>query len=175
MMEGQNEMVSEPERSGWRFRAGIVVLVVGWLCPLLVPVVVATDLPTEWKTVLSGLLMVGIPEVFTVAAVAILGKSGFNLIKERFFGFLKRHGPADEVSRTRYRIGLVMFVVPILFGWLAPYGPDLMMGQEVQNLWVNIMGDLMFVASFFVLGGDFWDKLRALFIQGAKAQFPVRA
>jgi hypothetical protein len=37
------------------------------------------------------------------------------------------------------------------------------------------MGDLMFVASFFVLGGDFWDKLRALFIQGAKAQFPVQA
>jgi hypothetical protein len=27
--------------------------------------------------------MVGIPEVFTVAAIAILGKSGFNMIKER--------------------------------------------------------------------------------------------
>jgi len=175
MMTEQEEAASEPQQTGWRFRGGLTVLVVGWLTPLLVPVVVATDLPTEWKTVLSGLLMVGIPEIFTVAAVAILGKPGFNLIKERIFGFLKRHGPADEVGRTRYRIGIVMFVVPILFGWLAPYGPDRVVGQEVQSLWVNLIGDLMFLASFFVLGGDFWDKLRALFLREAKAQLPARS
>jgi hypothetical protein len=29
----------------------------------------------------------------------------------------------------------------------------------------------MFVTSFFVLGGDFWDKIKALFIRSAKAQF----
>jgi hypothetical protein len=28
----------------------------------------------------------------------------------------------------------------------------------------------MFVASLFVLGGDFWDKIRALFIHSAKVQ-----
>jgi hypothetical protein len=173
-MTGKETARSKEEHSGWRFRLGLIVLVGGWLSPLLVPVVVATDLPTEWKTVLSGLLMVGIPEVFTVAAIAILGKSGFNLIKERVFGFLKRHGPADVVSRTRYRIGLVMFVVPILFGWLAPYGPDRILAREVQNLWVNIVTDLMFISSFFVLGGDFWDKLRALFVHGAKAHYPAR-
>jgi hypothetical protein len=32
--------------------------------------------------------------------------------------------------------------------------------------------DLMFVSSLFVLGGEFWDKLRALFVHGAKARFP---
>ena len=174
MVMEQTTVRTEPQHSPWRFRLGLIVLVGGWMCPLLVPVVVATDLPTEWKTVLSGLLMVGIPEIFTVAAIAILGKSGFNLIKDRLFGFLKRHGPADVVSRTRYRIGLVMFVVPLLFGWLAPYGPDRILGHEVQNLWVNIVTDLTFIASFFVLGGDFWDKLRALFIHRARAHFPDR-
>ena len=49
-----------------------------------------------------------------------------------------------------------------------------MMGREVQNLWVNVIGDLMFLASFFVLGGEFWDKVRALFLHEAKAQLPVR-
>jgi hypothetical protein len=29
----------------------------------------------------------------------------------------------------------------------------------------------MFLASLFVLGGDFWDKLRALFNYRAKARF----
>jgi hypothetical protein len=28
----------------------------------------------------------------------------------------------------------------------------------------------MFVASLFVLGGDFWDKVRALFVHDARVQ-----
>jgi uncharacterized membrane-anchored protein YitT (DUF2179 family) len=88
---------------------------------LLIPIVARTSLATEWKTIISGLLAVGIPEVFTMAAIAIMGKSGFNLIIERIFSFLKKHGPPDRVSLTRYRIGLVMFVLPIVFGWLGPH------------------------------------------------------
>ena len=34
-----------------------------------------------------------------------------------------------------------------------------------------IAADLAFVASFFVLGGEFWEKLRALFVHGARAVF----
>jgi hypothetical protein len=34
---------------------------------------------------------------------------------------------------------------------------------------VNLAGDLIFVADSFVPGGDFSNKLRALFIYGAKA------
>ena len=30
----------------------------------------------------------------------------------------------------------------------------------------------MLIVSVFVLGGDFWDKLRALFVHGARAVFP---
>ena len=33
-----------------------------------------------------------------------------------------------------------------------------------------ITGDVMLVTSFFILGGDFWDKLRALFVYGSKVQ-----
>jgi hypothetical protein len=32
----------------------------------------------------------------------------------------------------------------------------------------------VWLLSLFVLGGDFWDKLRALFIHGAKATLPQR-
>jgi hypothetical protein len=103
-------------KAGRRFRLGLIVLVVGWLSPVLIPFITRTSLATEWKTIISGLLAVGIPEVFTVAAIAIMGKSGYNLIKERIFSFLKKHGPPDRVSLTRYRIGLVMFVLPVAFG-----------------------------------------------------------
>jgi hypothetical protein len=170
MME-QKAMTTEQPRAGWRFRLGLTILIVGWLSPLLIPVVTRTSLATEWKTIISGLLAVGIPEVFTVAAIAIMGKSGYNLIKERIFSFLKRHGPPDRVSLTRYRIGLVMFVLPIVFGWLGPYGAHLIPGYEVHRFVVSLIGDVMFMASLFVLGGDFWDKIRALFIHQSTVHF----
>ena len=161
---------ADQPRAGWRFRLGLTILVVGWLSPLLIPLVTRTSLATEWKTIISGLLAVGIPEVFTVTAIAIMGKSGYNLIKERIFSFLKKHGPPDRVSLTRYRIGLVMFVLPVLFAWLGPYGAHHIPGYESHRFIVSLIGDLMLVASLFVLGGDFWDKVRALFIHSAKVQ-----
>jgi len=159
---------TDQPKAGWRFRLGLTILIVGWLSPLLIPLVTRTALATEWKTIIAGLLAVGIPEVFTVAAIAIMGKSGYNLIKDRVFSFLKKHGPPDRVSPARYRIGLVMFVLPILFGWLGPYGAHRIPGYETHRLVVSVIGDVMFVTSFFVLGGDFWDKVSALFIHNAR-------
>jgi hypothetical protein len=165
---------TEQPRAGWRFRLGVIILIFGWFSPLLIPVVTRTSLATEWKTIISGLLAVGIPEVFTIAAIAVMGKSGYNLIKERFFMFLKKHGPPDRVSLARYRIGLVMFVLPVLFGWLGPYGAHLIPGYETHRFVVSLIGDVMFIASLFVLGGDFWDKVRALFTYNARAQIPAK-
>ena len=165
---------TEQPRAGWRFRLGLIVLVVGWLSPLCIPLITATELPTRWKTIISGALAVGIPEVFTVAAIAIMGKSGYNLIKERIFSFLKKHGPPDRVSLLRYRIGLVMFALPVVFGWLGPYGVHLIPGYETHRFVVSLIGDVMFVASLFVLGVDFWDKIRALFSHSARVQFSGR-
>lgn len=163
---------TELNQTRWRLRLGIIVFVIGFLSPLLIPLVTASELPTKWKAIISGCLAVGIPELFSVIAIAIMGKPGFNYIKERFFGFLKKYGPADRVSRTRYRIGLVMFLLPIFFGWLAPYAPHLLPGYEAHRFFVNLIGDMMFVSSLFVLGGNFWDKVQALFIHGATAKFP---
>ena len=161
-------------RAGWRFRLGLTTLIVGWLSPLLIPLAARTSLATEWKTIISGLLAVGIPEVFTVAAIAIMGKSGYNLIKERIFSFLKKHGPPDGVSPARYRVGLVMIVLPVLFAWLGPYGAHHIPGYGTHRFVVSLIGDLMFVTSFFVLGGDFWDKIRALFIHQPTIQVKIK-
>ena len=154
--------------TGWRLRVGLIILAFGFLSPLAIPLVTASELSSKWKTVISGLLAVGIPEVFSIVAIAIMGKSGFNFLKERFLGLIKKYGPPDRVSPARYRIGLVMFVLPLVFGWLAPYAPRLIPGYEAHRLAVNMAGDLMLFISLFVLGGDFWDKVRALFIHDAR-------
>jgi hypothetical protein len=163
---------TEQPQAEWRLRLGLIIFVVGFLSPLTIPLVTTTELPAKWKAVISGALAVGIPEVFSIVAIAIMGKAGFNYIKERIFGFLKKHGPPDRVSRTRYHIGLAMFMLPILFGWLAPYAAHHVPGYEAHRLIINIIGDLMLFTSLFVLGGDFWDKVRALFIHDARV--PIR-
>jgi len=46
--------------------------------------------------------------------------------------------------------------------------------DRVARLDVAVAGDVLLLASLIMLGGDFWDKLRSLFVYGSRAQFPVR-
>ena len=162
-----------PPKAGWRLRLGLFIFILGFLSPLSIPLVTSSGLSTEWKTIISGALAVGIPEIFSIAAIAIMGKSGFNYIKERFFGFIKKYGPPERVSQTRYRIGLVMFSLPLLFGWIGPYISPHIPGYEANRFVLNIIGDLLLVSSLFVLGGEFWDKVRGLFVHDARVQLSV--
>lgn len=118
----------------------------------------------------SGVLLV-VSEVLGIIAVAIMGKSGFSFIKNRIFGFLKQCGPPEEVRRIRYTVGLVMFSVPILFGWVSIYIADQIPGFNNSPLPFALGGDFLLLSSLFVLGGNFWDKVRTLFIYDAKVHF----
>jgi hypothetical protein len=148
---------------------GGIVFVSGFLSPLLIPLVLASGMSSAVKTVVSGLLAVGIPELFMIIAAAILGKSGFKYLKTKIFSWLKKYGPPDRVSLARYRIGLVFFSIPLLAGLVLPYIWEVVPFIR-ENLFVIVLsGDIMLLISLFVLGGDFWDKLRSLFIHGSRA------
>ena len=109
---------------------------------------------------LSVILVLGVPEAFMLIAIAILGKQSFDYLKSRLW---KSVQPADKVSSTRYRIGLVLFFPPILFGWLQPYRELWITEFEAYQVRLAIVGDIIFAISLFVLGGDFWLKIKALF------------
>ena len=165
---------AEPPAAGWRYRVGLTIFVAGFAAPLAIPLVTSSDLSTAWKTAIAGVLAVGVPEIMMVVAAAVMGKEGFARLKSQFGRFLKKYGPPEQVGRTRYRVGLTMFTLPLLLAWLDPYLGHHMPGYSGHRLLWAIGGDLVFVASFFVLGGEFWDKLRALFVHGARAVFPSR-
>ena len=161
-----------PPAAGWRLKLGIALFGLSIALPVLgVPLVAAMGLSAATVATVSGAMLVG-AEVLGIIAVAVMGKPGYAYIKNRVFGFLKQYGPPAAVSPTRYAIGLVMFTVPLVFGWLAPYATDLIPGYLGNELTYGIIGDLLLLVSLLVLGGDFWDKLRALFFHGAKAVFP---
>ena len=163
---------AEPPPPGWRFRIGLGFFMLGWICPLFIPLVTASNLSLEWKTMLSGLLLVGGPELFTLVSVAFLGKDGFNYLKSRLFAIFKRAAPPARVSRIRYNTGIVVWSLLFIYGSFIWYAPDLIPGYSEHRIAMNLVADFLFVSSFFVLGGDFWDKFRALFIYDAKAAIP---
>lgn len=157
-----------PEISRTRLTVGGAVFVAGWLTPLLIPWVASIDeLSGEWKAGISGALMLGIPELFSVVAVGILGRDGFDFLKARLVCSLSTLRPAHRVGKVRHRVGVAMFCLPLLAGWASPYlmawRPALIDHLVLQGA----IGDAIFVTSLFVLGSSFWQKLNRLFVRDA--------
>ena len=156
--------------AGWRIKLGVFLFGLSIVLPVLgVPLAAAMGLSAGLVATVSGALLGG-SEILGIVAVAVMGKSGFEFMKNRLLGFLKQYEPPAEVGPVRYRIGLVMFAVPVLFGWLTPYLADWLPGYVGKEFVFGVVGDLLLLTSLFVLGGDFWDKVRSLFIHGAKVR-----
>ena len=163
-----------PEKPGWRIKVGFAIFIASIVWPVFMPVLLLFGLSTGSVAKVSGMLLVA-AEVMLLAAAALAGKEGFAYIKQRVFGFLKSYGPADTVSVARYKIGLVMFTVPLLLAFLGPYLAKFVPEQISGSLFLDAAADLSLLISLFLLGGDFWEKLRALFVYGAVAIIPDKS
>ncbi len=151
------DSAEQPQLSKGRLWLGGGIIVLGQAGLLLIPVVASSSLPAVWKTALTGLLVAGVPELSLLAGVAVLGRSGFEHLKGRFFGLWK--GPVGPI---RHQIGVAFFLVSGLLAWIAPYAVYLFELGLKQLLICALTADGLFVVSLVLLGGQFWDKLRGL-------------
>jgi hypothetical protein len=163
MTDNQDELNKIGPNSIAKLRFGAVILVVGFLSPLLIPLVLASNWSATTKSVISGLLAFGIPELFMLLAIIVMGKPGYEYLKGKVGKYLKRYLPPDQVSKGRYKLGLILFSIPVLVGVLQPYLAHFIPLFEGSPLWFHFGLDMIFVIGIFVLGGDFWDKLSGLF------------
>jgi hypothetical protein len=61
-----------------------------------------------------------------------------------------------------------MFCLPLISSFFEPYIDSIWPGLR-PNIWqLQLLGDAMLIGSFFVLGGNVWDKVRALFVRTAR-------
>jgi hypothetical protein len=155
-----------------RLVIGGSIFVIGQLSFLLIPVIAGSGLPDQVKIIFSGLLLFGVPEMSIILTVAILGKQGFLYLKRKIFRCLGKLAPADRVSDIRYRFGLILFIIPLVFGWIAPYCADVIPGYASCRILYSIAGDSVLIVSLFILGGEFWEKVHALFRHDAYVVFP---
>ena len=89
---------------GWRLTLGIALLALSLLGPLIaIPLLSMFGLSAALIASLSGAILIG-AEVLLVAAVAVMGKSGYEYIKDWALGLLRRYGPPAEVSRIMSKV-----------------------------------------------------------------------
>lgn len=153
--------------TGWRFKFGICIFIFAFSLWLLVPLAASMGASSARVAAITGAIFVA-NKVLLLTCVAVMGKAGFQQLKSLVFGYAKGLAPSGPVGPVRHVVGLVMFCLPLVSAMLEPYVDNIWPGLR-PNLWqLQALGDLMLIASFFVLGGDFWSKVRALFVRTAK-------
>lgn len=158
---------------GWRFKVGLgIILFSTIVLPSFIPIFALLGFSASFiaSYTVGGTIAA---EILLVVGAAVSGKEGFTQIKALVFGFFRKHAaPPAKVGKIRYRIGLIMFTVPLLFAFVSPYIDKYIPGLAEHRMVYGVAGDILLLVSLFVLGGDFWDKLRSLFVHKAYAVMP---
>ena len=159
-----------PENPGPRFYIGLVVFITSFFM-LPAGLVLREFIADSFlRGFVLGVFWISAP-LMKIGSVAILGKSSYAWINYQIHYFYHKVTKPHQITPLRYNIGLVMFVLPFLPNYLISFMPHLIPISLHIRYSIIIASDLVFLTSLFVLGGDFWDKLRALFIYKAKAKF----
>jgi hypothetical protein len=152
---------------GWRFYAGLTALVLSCLLPLSAILVPMLGLPVAQSTVLAGVLVAGAPEVLCILAVALLGKETFQYFIHRAKSALRRALVDRPASKARYYLGLTIILVSWIPSYVYAYFPGVMPGGDTR-IYILAGMDLAFIAAVFLMGGEFWEKVRRIFIYEGK-------
>jgi len=151
----------------WRFRLGIAIFILAFAIWLLVPLAALRQVTASGIAALTSTVFIG-NKVLLLLVVAIMGRPGFEQLKRLLRGYAVMLAPAADVSPLRHRIGLVMFFVPLISSFIEPYVDAIAPDLRPDSWPLQLIGDLMLIASFFVLGRNFWDKATGLFVRTAR-------
>lgn len=148
-----------------RYRLGMLCLAVSFISPLLALGVPLLGLGKAASATLVGALLVGGPEVFLILGAALAGKEALEAIKSKVRALFGRKTPGRQAGRGRYATGLVLLVAGNVFLLTVAYEPFLSGTVITQDtrLYFDLAGDLIIIIGFFLLGEQFWEKLKRLF------------
>ena len=172
-MSTPTDVDQQPDtKRDWRYYIGLFLFVLALILPLLgLAIVPLLGLGQGVSTALIGITLVGGPDVILIGSAALMGKENLEYLFSKLGGWFKRLVKWDEVSPGRYRTGVWLFWISILAGfaffWLFP-STLISAGKLGWGAYAIGAADILFVVSFFVLGAEFWGKLRALFQYDAR-------
>ena len=175
-----SDKVAEDFTQTWRYKAGISLFVIGNIGVGIGVLMPMLGLVSGGNAGLVGVLIVG-GELVALTSIVFLGKAGFLALKNKMFGVVKA-GYAAPVGAVRHYIGIALFLANALalyfivyYAW-ASFGaasPEMPMteiwGLDLAQQWelvlgVFLAGEISFLISLYVLGADWWERFRNIFV-----------
>ena len=172
----KKEMLDEGFTQTWRYKFGLI-LIVGGHAILLIGLILPF---LGMGAAISGAVILG-GEVLGLSSIVFLGKQGFLAIKHKIFGAVKATY-RTQVGRTRHYIGIICLCLNILttyataaYAWIVfdritpenPFPKVLGFGFQQQDdlvLWLFFAGELTFLLAIYILGADWWERFRSIFV-----------
>jgi len=170
MNTDQRLPVQHPENPGLRFYLGLTIFILSFFMLPTGLVLKGFVSSHFWKGFIVTCFWISAP-LMKFTSIAILGKASYMWIRYQMHLVYRRITKPGPVSRSRYNIGLIMFVLPFIPNYIISFTPHMIPDSESIHYFIIVTADIIFLSSLFVLGGDFWDKLRGLFIYSAKSNF----
>ncbi|KFJ42610.1 transporter suffix domain-containing protein [Francisella philomiragia] len=152
----------------WKYYLGLLLFILSFVPYIVVFCIMPfLGLSTSSYLAISSILLVSAEGIFLIS-VMLLGKVIIDTIKSAIKTIFKSAFTTQKpISRKRHSIGLVMFfaslVYPTLLLEMILIFDKISQVGQLNMMFVLFSGDIIFVASFFVLGGDFINKLKSVF------------
>jgi len=154
-------------KKDWKYYTGITLFVYCWI-----PYIIVGFIPllgfSGVETVSIMTILVATAEVAFFVSVLLLGKPFLEAIKSKIKRFIFRKeavATAPYISKGQHYVGVTLFFLSFLpyfiteIAMLLDYPKE---GGHVVLLGVLLLGDALFMASLFILGSEFWDRLKKL-------------
>jgi len=165
----------------WKYYLGISLFVYSFIPFCTAELVFLLPLSKTAATAVA-VVYLGSGEVSFFSAVALLGKPFIEAIKAKVKSIFlpsRKEALPGSIGKTRHYVGVSLFFIsflpyPVIEATLL-FG-DLRHINLTMLLAGLFLGDAVFMASLFILGGEFWERLKKLFEwpgKGTPAQAPV--
>lgn len=159
--------MSRAEVDGWKYYVGLALFVYSMTTFPLAALAPLVFSPAAAVTAATAIVLSG--EVGFWVSAALLGKPFLDAMKAKLRGWFARnaeHRPHQPISRRRHGVGLVLFSLSLVSYYVAMAIPFFDFTKETELkaiIAVALSGELLFVCSLFVLGSDFWERIKALY------------
>jgi len=165
-------------KKDWKYYLGIALFVyscIPWVFTLLVLPFLSVS-KVKAVSIATGLLISS--EISFLLSVVLLGKPFVDLLKSKIKTIFRKKDVVHlkPVGKIRHYVGITMLLVAsfvpyflteiaLLLGFVEKYGHNAL-------ITLLILGDVLFIASFFLLGGEFWARVNKLFKWPGKTEVP---
>lgn len=165
-MNTENKINQPTMEKDWRYYLGLGLFILHLILPILALIYVPLlGLSGGFSAVLYGFSVAGGPDILLIASATLLGKENMGYLFSKLGAWFKNLINWDQVSPKRYRIGVWLMWTSIIITLVLFYFLPESLHEGNQPGWgfyVTIGADILFIISFFVLGAEFWAKIKAL-------------